>query len=76
MIAQKRVMDSFRHRLHEIIFEADTPKGKVFNLGLIFCICISVFIVMMDSVAIYHAAFGDTLYKIEWAFTKIGRAHV
>ena len=35
-----------RHRLHEIIFEADTPIGKLFDVVLILSIIISVIVVM------------------------------
>ena len=33
---------SFRSRLHEIIFEADTPAGKVFDVALLVLIILSV----------------------------------
>ena len=44
---------SLKHRLHEIIFEADTRSGKAFDLILILSIIISVFVVMLDSVSSY-----------------------
>ena len=40
----------WRFRWHEIIFEADTPKGKAFDVGLLVTIAISVLIVMLQSV--------------------------
>jgi len=52
-----------------VIFEADTPAGKAFDVALIVSILISVGAVMLDSVADYHAQFGDVLYMVEWAFT-------
>jgi len=58
-----------RHRLHEIIFEADTPAGKAFDVVLLFSIVASVLIVMLDSVSEYSAAYGDLFYGIEWFFT-------
>ena len=40
----------WRLRLHEIIFEADTPAGKAFDIILIGSILVSVVIVMLDSI--------------------------
>ena len=69
-IAHKK--DSWGKRrkiLHEIIFEADTTAGKLFNLFLIISIALSVIVVMLDSVISIHAVIGDLLYYIEWFFT-------
>ena len=52
-----------------IIFEADTPAGKAFDVGLIVCILCSVLAVMLDSVAAVHAGYSGWLYSIEWFFT-------
>ena len=46
----KKTAMPFRARLHEIIFEADTPAGKLFDVLLILSIIISVILVMLDSV--------------------------
>lgn len=61
----------WRHRLHEIIFEADTPYGKAFDVLLILSIILSVLVVMFDSVASYRALYGDSFYRIEWFFTVL-----
>ncbi len=58
-----------RFKLHEIIFEADTTAGKVFDIFLMTSIIASVFVVMLDSVGSIHAVHGDFLYKVEWFFT-------
>ncbi len=58
-------------RLHEIIFEADTPAGKWFDLLLILSILLSVFVVMLDSVASVRARYGSLIYTIEWFFTLL-----
>ena len=55
--------------LHEIIFEADTPAGKAFDIALIVGILLSVFAVMMESVTSVREAYGFHLYIIEWIFT-------
>lgn len=60
-----------RLRLHEIIFEADTPSGKLFNVLLIICILVSVTLVMLDSVGPISKAWGNVLYLSEWFFTLL-----
>lgn len=62
---------SWRLRLHEIIFEADTPAGKTFDLFLIIAIVLSVVTVMCDSVAEIRAEHGEGLYILEWFFTLL-----
>jgi len=59
----------WRLRAHEIIFEADTPLGKLFDLTLILAIIFSVIVVMLDSVEEIHAQYGSTLYVVEWVLT-------
>lgn len=60
-----------RHRLHEIIFEADTPAGKLFDSLLLLAIGTSVVVVVLDSVASIRAAAGPTLRALEWGFTVL-----
>jgi voltage-gated potassium channel len=52
-----------------VIFEADTPLGKAFDVALIIAILLSVSAVLLDSVALFHSRFGDLLYLVEWFFT-------
>jgi voltage-gated potassium channel len=61
----------FRGILHEVIFEADTPAGKLFDLLLIVSIIVSVSLVMLDSVSTIHVSWGHALYLWEWFFTII-----
>ena len=60
-----------RHRLHEIIFEADTPAGKLFDIVLILSIIVSVIVVMLDSVAALDARYGRLFMLLEWIFTLV-----
>jgi voltage-gated potassium channel len=55
--------------LFEVIFEADTPAGKWFDIVLIACILLSVATVMLDSVKGISADWGRLLYATEWFFT-------
>lgn len=62
---------SLRKRTYEIIFEADTPEGKLFDIVLIAAILLSVIVVMLDSVASVRQRVGASLYAIEWIFTLL-----
>jgi voltage-gated potassium channel len=62
-------MSDWRGRLHEIIFEAETPEGKAFDVALLVCIVASVVTVLLDSVASIRAQHGVVLRALEWAFT-------
>ncbi len=69
-LAQPKPPDSrWRHRLHEIIFEADTPVGKAFDIVLLVAILLSVGAVVMESVAAVQVEWGGALRVIEWVFT-------
>jgi voltage-gated potassium channel len=60
-----------RERLLEIIFEADTPAGKAFDLALLVLIIASVVVVALESVEGIRARFGGLLLAIEWALTVL-----
>jgi voltage-gated potassium channel len=60
---------SVRDRLHEIVFEADTPAGKAFDVLLILSVLGSVIVVMLDSVETIHARSRAWLTRLEWTFT-------
>jgi voltage-gated potassium channel len=70
-MSQKPAARSLRDRLHEIVFEADTPAGKTFDVGLLVLIAASVLAVMLDSVASIHAQYGVWLHRLELLFTAI-----
>lgn len=63
------VLSGWRARLHEIIYETDTPAGKLFDATLIAAIVMSVILVMLDSVSWINASYGDAIYAAEWFFT-------
>lgn len=62
-------MLTLRERVHEIIFEADTPLGKLFDVALIVGIVLSVIAVMLDSVESVRTQYGAALSWLEWSFT-------
>ena len=61
----------WQSKLHEIIFEADTRSGKIFDISLIIIIVISIITVMLDSVKSINLTYGQLLLKLEWFFTII-----
>lgn len=67
--ANQSALAPWQQRLHEIIFEADTPEGKTFDVLLIISILISVAAVMLESVQSVRAEWGKQLLAIEWFFT-------
>ena len=60
---------SLKKTLYRIIFEADTPAGKWFDIALIISIVISVLIVMLDSVQSIRYIHGRLLNSMEWLVT-------
>jgi len=57
--------------MHEVIFEADTPAGKTFDIALLWAIIFSIIAVMLESVASVRERFGFGLRAIEWGFTVL-----
>jgi voltage-gated potassium channel len=55
--------------MHEVIFEADTPAGRAFDLALLLAIGLSVLAVILESVASIRVHYGFGLRTIEWTFT-------
>jgi len=60
---------NWRRLVHQLIFEADTPSGKLFDVVLLVLIIISVIIVLLDSVIPLHQKYGAQLLLIEWFIT-------
>ncbi len=66
---EDNAQSSWRLKVHEVIFEADTPAGKWFDVLLILAILASVFLVMLDSVSAVQKSYGSILLTGEWIFT-------
>jgi voltage-gated potassium channel len=60
---------AFRDKLHEVIFEADTPEGKAFDIILLILIAASVLTVMLESVEPLQRQYAALFTVIEWVFT-------
>lgn len=50
---------NIRERLHEIIFEAETPAGKAFDVILLLLIGVSVLVVTLESIPSVQQQYGD-----------------
>ncbi|WP_338416289.1 ion transporter [uncultured Sphaerotilus sp.] len=59
----------WRLRMYIVIFEADTPAGRWFDLALIGMILASVAVVVLDSMAEVHQRHALLLGTLEWVFT-------
>lgn len=68
-IEKRKPRHPLRARLHEIIFEADTSAGKVFDIVLIVSILLSVAAVLLDSIAGVRARYGVLINRVEWILT-------
>ena len=61
--------NTWRSRLHEVIFESNTSAGKAFDICLLISIFASIAVVMLDSVASLHLRYGRIFFILEWVFT-------
>ena len=60
---------AWRRNLHTVIFEADTPLGKLFDVGLLLTILLSIVAVCLESVDSIRDDHGATLRRLEWLVT-------
>ncbi len=65
----QRALAPWRQHMHEVIFEADTPAGKAFDVVLLIVIVLSVVIVMLDSVQAINRQYRRPLQIAEWTIT-------
>ncbi|MBU1821597.1 MAG: ion transporter, partial [Bacteroidetes bacterium] len=61
----------WRHRLYVIIYEADTPSGKLFDVVLLWVILLSVVLVMLESVEEYNIQYRNFFNVAEWVITVL-----
>ena len=60
-----------RERIHDIMFQHDSPAERAFDGTLVIAIVASVIVVMLDSVASINARYGRELLIAEWCFTVL-----
>ncbi|MCH8923748.1 MAG: ion transporter [Planctomycetes bacterium] len=66
-----RPPQNWRERFYEVIFEADTPAGKWFDVLLLVAIALSVLVVMLESVKEVRDRYETLLIGAEWVFTAL-----
>jgi len=59
----------WKDKMHEIIYEADTKEGKLFDVVLLWLILASVVLVMLDSVKSLDAKYHTLFDTAEWVIT-------
>ncbi len=67
--AEPPAQQGWRRRLHTVIFEADTPGGKLFDVALIGCILASVLVVMLGTVSGLAERWRRVFDVAEWVVT-------
>lgn len=63
------ILKPWQNKLHEIIYEADTKAGKLFDVVLLVAILLSVLTVMLESVPNYNVKYLSIFVPIEWTLT-------
>lgn len=59
----------WQRKLHDVIFEANTKEGKLFDVLLLVFIVLSIVTVMLDSVDDLHFKYGKVFIVLEWIIT-------
>jgi len=67
----KRKKLSLKEKFHEVIFEADTFEGKLFDIILLILIAISIIVVMLETVEGFDKHYHSIFISIEWILTVV-----
>ena len=70
-MSDKKQHKNWKAKLHEIIYEADTPEGKLFDVVLLIAIIVSIIIVMLESIKSFGVKYHNLLDILEWGITII-----
>ncbi len=58
-----------RAKLHEIVFESETVKGRLYDIVLLIMILMSILILMLETVPDLKEVYRGLFYRLEWLFT-------
>ena len=61
-----KLKSPLKRKIHEVIFEADTFYGKLYDILLLITICISIAVVMLESIPSFYKEHNTLLKSIEW----------
>ncbi len=64
-------MEEIKKKMHRVIFEADTPGGRAFDVIILILIVISVLTLMMESVEGFNTEYASLLKSVEWLVTVL-----
>ncbi len=70
-MSRKAKATRFRRQVNVVIFGADTPLGKLFDVVLLWAIVLSIALVILESVPAVKAEHGTLLRSLEWFFTGL-----
>jgi len=56
-------------KLYHVIYGADTPLGKMFDIGLLVLIILSIVLIMLESIASLYIKYYDEFHIAEWIIT-------
>ena len=62
-------LQRLRKKIYIIVFESDSPTGKLFDVVLLWAIFFSTFIVILESDPQIRSSYGSHLKYMEWIFT-------
>ena len=65
----KYKLKSWKEKVHEVIYEADTPAGKLFDVILLLVILLSILLVMLESIESIGTKYAYILNVAEWVIT-------
>ena len=68
-MSDQKPTGTWKNKLHEIIYEADTPSGKLFDVVLLIFILLSIVLVMLESVDYIGNKYYGILNILEWIIT-------
>jgi len=63
--------DVMKKKTYEVIFEANTPRGKAFDVALFFLIGISILSIMLETVPSISKDYSHVFYAVEWTTTVL-----
>lgn len=71
VLLPKKYRNITKKEIYRIIFKADTPAGKRFDIWLLIAIGINMVLIMLDSFEAVHDNLRWVLMALEWIFTII-----
>ncbi|MFZ1703068.1 MAG: ion transporter [Saprospiraceae bacterium] len=60
---------NFREKLHEVIFEAETKEGKLFDVIILIAILVNIIIILFESIPGQSVTMALFYYYVDWVFT-------